>query len=79
MTIYIFFCKLDHCKVRLELLTLDYLHGSNPDLSRNDRWERGDGMSIISGLPQTGSLERHRILSESLPLQCCKRGRPRLQ
>lgn len=44
--------------------------GSNPDLSRNDRWERGDSMSIISNLPQTGSLERHRILSESLPPQC---------
>lgn len=42
------------------------LHGSNPDLSRNDRWERGDSMSIISNLPQTGSLERHRILSKSL-------------
>uniref|UniRef100_A0A8C4P1R1 non-specific serine/threonine protein kinase n=1 Tax=Dicentrarchus labrax TaxID=13489 RepID=A0A8C4P1R1_DICLA len=37
----------------------------NPDLSRNDRWERGDSMSIISNLPQTGSLERHRILSSS--------------
>lgn len=46
------------------------LHGSNPDLSRNDRWERGDSISIISNLPQTGSLERHRILSESLPPQC---------
>uniref|UniRef100_A0A8D3DFB8 non-specific serine/threonine protein kinase n=1 Tax=Scophthalmus maximus TaxID=52904 RepID=A0A8D3DFB8_SCOMX len=44
-----------------------YPHGSNPDLSRNDRWERGDSMSILSNLPQTGSLERHRILSESLP------------
>lgn len=42
------------------------LHGSNPDLSRNDRWERGDSMSVVSNLPQTGSLERHRILSESL-------------
>ncbi|XP_023197749.1 misshapen-like kinase 1 isoform X4 [Xiphophorus maculatus] len=41
------------------------VRASNPDLSRNDRWERGDGMSIISGLPQTGSLERHRILSTS--------------
>ncbi|KAG7223247.1 hypothetical protein INR49_015603 [Caranx melampygus] len=40
-------------------------HPSNPDLSRNDRWERGDSMSIISNLPQTGSLERHRILSSS--------------
>uniref|UniRef100_A0AAQ6A3S1 non-specific serine/threonine protein kinase n=1 Tax=Amphiprion ocellaris TaxID=80972 RepID=A0AAQ6A3S1_AMPOC len=39
--------------------------GSNPDLSRNDRWERGDSMNIISNLPQTGSLERHRILSSS--------------
>lgn len=44
--------------------------GSNPDLSRNDRWERGDSMSIVSNLPQTGSLERHRILSESLPPHC---------
>lgn len=40
--------------------------GSNPDLSRNDRWERGDSISVVSNLPQTGSLERHRILSESL-------------
>uniref|UniRef100_A0A672JQS7 non-specific serine/threonine protein kinase n=1 Tax=Salarias fasciatus TaxID=181472 RepID=A0A672JQS7_SALFA len=40
-------------------------YGSNPDLSRNDRWERGDSMSVISNLPQTGSLERHRILSSS--------------
>uniref|UniRef100_A0A8C3AXC5 non-specific serine/threonine protein kinase n=1 Tax=Cyclopterus lumpus TaxID=8103 RepID=A0A8C3AXC5_CYCLU len=47
-----------------------YPHGSNPDLSRNDRWERGDSMSIICNLPQTGSLERHRILSESLPPKC---------
>uniref|UniRef100_A0A673FPF6 non-specific serine/threonine protein kinase n=1 Tax=Sinocyclocheilus rhinocerous TaxID=307959 RepID=A0A673FPF6_9TELE len=39
---------------------------SNPDLSRNERWERGDSISIMSNLPQTGSLERHRILSE-----CC--------
>ncbi|XP_010765879.1 misshapen-like kinase 1, partial [Notothenia coriiceps] len=37
----------------------------NPDLSRNDRWERGDSMSVISNLPQTGSLERHRIHSSS--------------
>uniref|UniRef100_A0A671KNE5 non-specific serine/threonine protein kinase n=1 Tax=Sinocyclocheilus anshuiensis TaxID=1608454 RepID=A0A671KNE5_9TELE len=37
---------------------------SNPDLSRNERWERGDSISIMSNLPQTGSLERHRILSE---------------
>uniref|UniRef100_A0A8C2J3B9 non-specific serine/threonine protein kinase n=1 Tax=Cyprinus carpio TaxID=7962 RepID=A0A8C2J3B9_CYPCA len=36
----------------------------NPDLSRNERWERGDSMSIMSNLPQTGSLERHRILKE---------------
>uniref|UniRef100_A0A8D3BR78 non-specific serine/threonine protein kinase n=1 Tax=Scophthalmus maximus TaxID=52904 RepID=A0A8D3BR78_SCOMX len=43
------------------------VRASNPDLSRNDRWERGDSMSILSNLPQTGSLERHRILSESLP------------
>lgn len=42
------------------------LNGSNPDLSRNDRWERGDSMSVIANLPQTGSLERHRILSKSL-------------
>ncbi|CAL1573658.1 unnamed protein product [Knipowitschia caucasica] len=41
------------------------IRASNPDLSRNDRWERGDGMSVISHLPQTGSLERHRILSSS--------------
>ena len=40
--------------------------GSNPDLSRNDRWERGDSMNLVSNLPQTGSLERHRILSEYL-------------
>uniref|UniRef100_A0A8C5BMT6 non-specific serine/threonine protein kinase n=1 Tax=Gadus morhua TaxID=8049 RepID=A0A8C5BMT6_GADMO len=39
---------------------------SNPDLSRNDRWERGDSMNLVSNLPQTGSLERHRILSEYL-------------
>lgn len=42
------------------------LRGSNPDLSRNDRWERGDSISVVSNLPQTGSLERHRILSEFL-------------
>uniref|UniRef100_A0A8C8A7C0 non-specific serine/threonine protein kinase n=1 Tax=Oryzias sinensis TaxID=183150 RepID=A0A8C8A7C0_9TELE len=41
------------------------VRASNPDLSRNDRWERGDSMSIISNLPQTGSLERHRILSST--------------
>ncbi|XP_053703879.1 misshapen-like kinase 1 isoform X5 [Synchiropus splendidus] len=41
------------------------VRASNPDLSRNDRWERGDSISIISNLPQTGSLERHRILSTS--------------
>ncbi|XP_028838177.1 misshapen-like kinase 1 isoform X4 [Denticeps clupeoides] len=41
------------------------VRASNPDLSRNDRWERGDSMSIVSNLPQTGSLERHRILSTS--------------
>ncbi|XP_030292968.1 misshapen-like kinase 1 isoform X4 [Sparus aurata] len=41
------------------------VRASNPDLSRNDRWERGDSMSIISNLPQTGSLERHRIISSS--------------
>uniref|UniRef100_A0A673CCI2 non-specific serine/threonine protein kinase n=1 Tax=Sphaeramia orbicularis TaxID=375764 RepID=A0A673CCI2_9TELE len=46
------------------------VRASNPDLSRNDRWERGDSMSIVSNLPQTGSLERHRILSESLPPHC---------
>uniref|UniRef100_A0A7N6FL73 non-specific serine/threonine protein kinase n=1 Tax=Anabas testudineus TaxID=64144 RepID=A0A7N6FL73_ANATE len=45
------------------------VRASNPDLSRNDRWERGDSMSIISNLPQTGSLERHRILSVSFPPQ----------
>uniref|UniRef100_A0A672PL05 non-specific serine/threonine protein kinase n=1 Tax=Sinocyclocheilus grahami TaxID=75366 RepID=A0A672PL05_SINGR len=42
------------------------VRASNPDLSRNERWERGDSISIMSNLPQTGSLERHRILSE-----CC--------
>uniref|UniRef100_A0A3Q2GPI0 non-specific serine/threonine protein kinase n=1 Tax=Cyprinodon variegatus TaxID=28743 RepID=A0A3Q2GPI0_CYPVA len=41
------------------------VRASNPDLSRNDRWERGESMNLISGLPQTGSLERHRILSSS--------------
>ncbi|XP_064837675.1 misshapen-like kinase 1 isoform X4 [Oncorhynchus masou masou] len=41
------------------------VRASNPDLSRNDRWERGDGMNLVSNLPQTGSLERHRILSSS--------------
>uniref|UniRef100_A0A3B3ZFG4 non-specific serine/threonine protein kinase n=1 Tax=Periophthalmus magnuspinnatus TaxID=409849 RepID=A0A3B3ZFG4_9GOBI len=41
------------------------IRASNPDLSRNDRWERGDSISVISNLPQTGSLERHRILSSS--------------
>lgn len=51
--------------------------GSNPDLSRNDRWERGDSMSVVSNLPQTGSLERHRILSESL-LPFAYPGRPSL-
>uniref|UniRef100_A0A8C1WJM6 non-specific serine/threonine protein kinase n=1 Tax=Cyprinus carpio TaxID=7962 RepID=A0A8C1WJM6_CYPCA len=40
------------------------VRASNPDLSRNERWERGDSMSIMSNLPQTGSLERHRILKE---------------
>uniref|UniRef100_A0A8C9WSR9 non-specific serine/threonine protein kinase n=1 Tax=Scleropages formosus TaxID=113540 RepID=A0A8C9WSR9_SCLFO len=47
----------------------------NPDLSRNDRWERGDALSATSNLPQTGSLERHRILSEcaiSGPTLCFK-------
>ncbi|XP_023650712.1 misshapen-like kinase 1 isoform X1 [Paramormyrops kingsleyae] len=37
------------------------VRASNPDLSRNDRWERGDSLSVVSNLPQTGSLERHRI------------------
>uniref|UniRef100_A0A8C8GES5 non-specific serine/threonine protein kinase n=1 Tax=Oncorhynchus tshawytscha TaxID=74940 RepID=A0A8C8GES5_ONCTS len=41
------------------------VRASNPDLSRNDRWERGDSMHLVSNLPQTGSLERHRILSSS--------------
>ncbi|XP_038845998.1 misshapen-like kinase 1 isoform X3 [Salvelinus namaycush] len=41
------------------------VRSSNPDLSRNDRWERGDSMHLVSNLPQTGSLERHRILSSS--------------
>ncbi|KAM6970411.1 misshapen-like kinase 1 isoform 3-T3 [Aplochiton taeniatus] len=41
------------------------VRASNPDLSRNDRWERGDCMGLAPNLPQTGSLERHRILSSS--------------
>ncbi|XP_041948422.1 misshapen-like kinase 1 isoform X5 [Alosa sapidissima] len=41
------------------------VRASNPDLSRNDRWERGDSMSVVSNLPQTGSLERHHILGSS--------------
>ncbi|KAJ3588779.1 hypothetical protein NHX12_009633 [Muraenolepis orangiensis] len=41
------------------------VRASNPDLSRNDRWERGDSMNLVSNLPQTGSLERHRILGSS--------------
>ncbi|KAJ8347698.1 hypothetical protein SKAU_G00262870 [Synaphobranchus kaupii] len=41
------------------------VRASNPDLSRNDRWERGDSLSVVANLPQTGSLERHRILSSS--------------
>ncbi|XP_029103135.1 misshapen-like kinase 1 isoform X3 [Scleropages formosus] len=41
------------------------VRASNPDLSRNDRWERGDALSATSNLPQTGSLERHRILTSS--------------
>uniref|UniRef100_A0AAX7TNP7 non-specific serine/threonine protein kinase n=1 Tax=Astatotilapia calliptera TaxID=8154 RepID=A0AAX7TNP7_ASTCA len=49
-------------------LTSDFFNFG--DLSRNDRWERGDSMSIISNLPQTGSLERHRILSEFPSPQC---------
>ncbi|KAG8008613.1 Traf2 and NCK-interacting protein kinase [Nibea albiflora] len=41
-----------------------------PPKVRSDKAQlvtRGDSMSIVSNLPQTGSLERHRILSESLP------------
>uniref|UniRef100_A0A8C9VF53 non-specific serine/threonine protein kinase n=1 Tax=Scleropages formosus TaxID=113540 RepID=A0A8C9VF53_SCLFO len=34
---------------------------SNPDLSRNDRWDRAESVGLESNLPQTGSLERHRI------------------
>ncbi|XP_077596129.1 misshapen-like kinase 1 isoform X1 [Stigmatopora nigra] len=41
------------------------VRASNPDLSRNDRWERGDTIGMLSNLPQTGSLERHRILTSS--------------
>ncbi|XP_057677932.1 misshapen-like kinase 1 isoform X4 [Corythoichthys intestinalis] len=41
------------------------VRASNPDLSRNDRWERGDSIGMIPNLPQTGSLERHRILTSS--------------
>ncbi|XP_063059490.1 misshapen-like kinase 1 isoform X3 [Engraulis encrasicolus] len=40
------------------------VRASNPDLSRNERWERGDSMSVVSNLPQTGSLERHQILGQ---------------
>ncbi|XP_035265834.1 misshapen-like kinase 1 isoform X3 [Anguilla anguilla] len=38
---------------------------SNPDLSHNDRWERGDGVGVASNQPQTSSLERHHILASS--------------
>uniref|UniRef100_A0AAY4EDQ4 non-specific serine/threonine protein kinase n=1 Tax=Denticeps clupeoides TaxID=299321 RepID=A0AAY4EDQ4_9TELE len=48
------------------------VRASNPDLSRNDRWERGDSMSIVSNLPQTGSLERHRILSKFASASDCR-------
>ncbi|XP_058876305.1 misshapen-like kinase 1, partial [Acipenser ruthenus] len=34
---------------------------SNPDLRRNEGWERGDSLASVSNLPQTGSLERHRV------------------
>uniref|UniRef100_A0AAY4EDJ8 non-specific serine/threonine protein kinase n=1 Tax=Denticeps clupeoides TaxID=299321 RepID=A0AAY4EDJ8_9TELE len=54
-----------HFHNRLNSLLTMLTSTSNPDLSRNDRWERGDSMSIVSNLPQTGSLERHRILSTS--------------
>uniref|UniRef100_A0A8C9VZI4 non-specific serine/threonine protein kinase n=1 Tax=Scleropages formosus TaxID=113540 RepID=A0A8C9VZI4_SCLFO len=37
------------------------LAASNPDLSRNDRWDRAESVGLESNLPQTGSLERHRI------------------
>uniref|UniRef100_A0A3B3TBG0 non-specific serine/threonine protein kinase n=1 Tax=Paramormyrops kingsleyae TaxID=1676925 RepID=A0A3B3TBG0_9TELE len=47
--------------VRASALTRNFHPASNPDLSRNDRWERGDSLSVVSNLPQTGSLERHRI------------------
>uniref|UniRef100_A0AAR2LMX3 non-specific serine/threonine protein kinase n=1 Tax=Pygocentrus nattereri TaxID=42514 RepID=A0AAR2LMX3_PYGNA len=56
---------------QLRFLTVFVLHASNPDLSRNDRWERGDSMSLMSNLPQTGSLERHRILSIHVVLSFC--------
>ncbi|KAF3840707.1 hypothetical protein F7725_006569 [Dissostichus mawsoni] len=42
----------------------------NTNLTSGIRHPRGDSMSIISNLPQTGSLERHRIHSESLPPPC---------
>uniref|UniRef100_A0A8D0CJJ4 non-specific serine/threonine protein kinase n=1 Tax=Scleropages formosus TaxID=113540 RepID=A0A8D0CJJ4_SCLFO len=38
---------------------------SNPDLSRNDRWDRAESVGLESNLPQTGSLERHRIPASS--------------
>ncbi|KAJ8416603.1 hypothetical protein AAFF_G00324810 [Aldrovandia affinis] len=41
------------------------VRASNPDLSGNDRWERADGVSVASDLPQTGSLERPRALAPS--------------
>uniref|UniRef100_W5N7M6 non-specific serine/threonine protein kinase n=1 Tax=Lepisosteus oculatus TaxID=7918 RepID=W5N7M6_LEPOC len=41
------------------------VRASNPDLRRNDGWDRGDSVSSVSNLPQTGSLERHRIMGPS--------------
>ncbi|XP_039603162.1 misshapen-like kinase 1 isoform X2 [Polypterus senegalus] len=41
--------------------TRQAVRASNPDLRRNDGWERGDSIISISNLPQTGSLERHRV------------------
>ncbi|XP_036403808.1 misshapen-like kinase 1 isoform X3 [Megalops cyprinoides] len=57
------------------------VRASNPDLSRNDRWERSDSVNVVANLPQTGSLERHRVLAsskmESSPI-VPPEGRPKL-
>ncbi|KAG7464599.1 hypothetical protein MATL_G00167270 [Megalops atlanticus] len=57
------------------------VRASNPDLSRNDRWERSDSVNVVANLPQTGSLERHRVPAsskmESSPI-LPQEGRPKL-